>query len=105
MLIKRKLYRYSFTAVEVSTKSKDETTDVPNKAVNKELEPTNVRPRKKRLGFIEYMQDSILLKQLVQYNHDSKNSTTGCRRLKEVSEYLKESGLTPKDTTDNIKLN
>lgn len=80
---------------------------VPNKVVYKELEPITDTMRKRRLGFFGHimrMQDSRLLKQLVQYNLKSKNTTTGCRWIREIREDLKEIGLTPEDTVDKYKL-
>ena len=81
---------------------------VPNKVVYKELEPITDTMRKRRLGFFGHimrMPESRLLKQLVQYNLNSKNTTTGCRWIREIREDLKEIGLTPEDTIDKIKLN
>lgn len=81
---------------------------MPNKVVYKEIEPITDTMRKRRLGFFGHimrLQDSRLLKQLVQYNLDSKNNKTGCRWIREVREDLEEIGLTPEDTTDKEKLN
>ena len=71
------------------------------------LEPITDTMRKKRLGFFGHimrMPDSRLLKQLVQYNLASKNTTTGCRWLKEIREDLKEIGLTTEDAANKKSL-
>lgn len=79
---------------------------LPNKLVYKELEPITDTMRKRRLGFFGHimrMQDSRLLKQLVQYNLASKNTTTGCRWIREIRDDLKEIGLTPEDTINKTE--